>query len=149
MLLHIKGDSGIMKTTFKKIAILALTVVILSLTLTSCVSRGTVWHYGDDAPGEELEAKAGDFYMNTESGDVYVLEEEGWKAIANLNGEDGKDGTDGVDGTNGTNGSNWLYGNTAPAAADGIDGDFWLDTVTLKMYKKTSGAWSLIADFNK
>jgi len=138
-----------MKTAFKKIAILALTLIILSCVLTSCASRGTVWHYGEDEPSADITAQIGDFYMNTKLGDVYVLEDEGWKAIANLNGKDGKDGTDGVDGTNGADGSNWLYGQAAPTAADGADGDFWLDTLTLKMYKKAAGAWSEIADFNK
>ena len=135
-----------MKSVLKKI--LSATILVSSiclLLLTSCApaERGTVWHYGKDEPSSELAAAVGDFYMKTDTGDVYVFEETGWVNLATLNGKDG------TDGTNGKDGSKWLYGNTAPTVQDGADGDFWLDTVTLKMYSKTSGAWSEIADFNK
>ena len=139
-----------MRSFFKKIVLLALSTVIFSVSLVSCAqSRGTAWHYGAEEPSEAVPAAIGDFYMKTDSQDVYVLSEEGWRVITNLSGKDGKDGTNGIDGTNGTDGSNWLYGNAAPTVADGADGDFWLDTLTLKMYKKTSGAWSEIADLNR
>ena len=134
--------------TVKNFAILVAFIAILSsVLLVSCsfgeVEQGTVWHYGDEEPGDAIVARIGDFYMNTDSGDVFVLEEGGWKNLANVNGKDGVDGVDGKDG------ATWLSGKGAPTASDGADGDFWLDTDTLKMYKKESGAWSVIADFNK
>ncbi len=140
-----------MKATFEKIAIFAISIMLFSVLLTSCApaEQGTVWHYGEDEPSEAIAAAVGDFYMKTDSHDVYVLEENGWKNLANLGGEDGKDGANGKDGTNGKDGATWLHGAKAPTASDGVDGDLWLDTEALKVYAKASGAWTEIADLNK
>ena len=134
-----------MKVIVRNIASLVLMIILCFSVMTSCAptEKGTVWHYGEGEPSDALLAAIGDFYMKTDTGEVYVLDESGWKCLASLNGRDGKDGVDGKDG------SVWLYGTSAPTSADGKDGDFWLDNNTLKMYKKASGAWSEIADFNK
>ena len=90
-----------MRAILKNLSLVAISVVIFSVLLTSCAptEEGTVWHYGKDEPSEALAAAVGDFYMKTDSGDVYVLEEGGWNKLANLNGEDGKDGAAGKEGS--------------------------------------------------
>ena len=55
-------------------------------------------------------------------------------------------GNTGANGTNGTNGATWLSGNTTPNNNDGTNGDFYLDTVTHKVYKKAAGAWAETTD---
>lgn len=69
-----------MKSAIKKIAFFAISIMIFSVLLTSCAlsEQGTVWHYGTDEPSEAIAATVGDFYMKTDTSDVYVLEECGW-----------------------------------------------------------------------
>lgn len=130
----------------KKInALLLIFLLLLSACfITSCsepeAPRGTTWSYGTEEPSDALEAVVGDFYMKTDTNEVYVLEDEGWTKLASLNGKDGVNGTDGADGTA------WLYDAKAPADTDGADGNFWLNTTTAELYKKSSGKWELIAN---
>lgn len=59
--------------------------------------------------------------------------------------EDANGGGNGADGTNGTNGKDgaaWLTGTTAPAATDGKDGDFYLNTTNFTIYSKSNGVWT-------
>ena len=122
-----------------------LLLIILATTLLTAVScaqpepRGTVWHYGADAPDDTTVAEIGDFYLDTDKNEIYVQEAHGWEKLTSLNGDDGKDGKNGQDGTS------WLYDSTAPTDADGVDGNFWLDTATSNLYTKSEGKWKLIA----
>ena len=131
------------KNVLKKLALSVILLLSLSLLiLTSCApERGTHWFYGDTEPEEILDSAVGDFYYDTEAQIIYVLSEDGWQELANTKGKDGKDGTNGKDG------ADWLYGTSAPTGNDGVDGDLWLDTSSLKMYKKSEGIWTQIADF--
>ena len=43
----------------------------------------------------------------------------------------------------------WLDGVIAPTNDQGKDGDFYLDTVTQKIYKKTDGEWKVVSEINK
>ncbi len=78
-------------------------------------------------------------------------------------GKDGEDGNnlsigsngnwfiDGVDTgrpARGEDGSSWLNGEGEPNGTLGSDGDFYLDTLTYDVYKKSFGAWSAIANFS-
>jgi hypothetical protein len=47
-------------------------------------------------------------------------------------------------GTNGTNGATWTSGAVAPSG--GNDGDFYLLTTTEDVYRRSSGAWTVIAN---
>ena len=122
----------------RKITAMVFVLAMVITMLVSCGSeRGTVWFYGNDVPDEAIEAEIGDFYMKTDTSDVYVLEENGWKLLANISGNDG------------ANGATWLYGTSAPTAEEGQDGDFFLDTKTMLLYQKASGKWTSIAKFDK
>jgi hypothetical protein len=44
-------------------------------------------------------------------------------------------------------GSTWYSGSGAPSAGLGINNDFYLDTVTSDVYKKTAGTWAVVDNF--
>lgn len=46
----------------------------------------------------------------------------------------------------GTNGATWYTGTTVPASTLGVNNDLYLLTTTSDVYKKTSGAWAVIAN---
>ena len=53
----------------------------------------------------------------------------------------GSDGVDGAPGTPGTNGSTWYNGITAPTTGTGVNGDWYLNTLTWDIYHKESNSW--------
>ena len=59
-------------------------------------------------------------------------------------GIQGIQGQQGTAGTNGTNGSTWFSGSGAPAAGTGVNGDFYLNTTSSEISKKTAGAWAVV-----
>lgn len=50
-------------------------------------------------------------------------------------------GAAGATGAAGTNGATWYSGAGAPSGGTGVNGDFYLNTSTGDVYKKSSGAW--------
>lgn len=57
---------------------------------------------------------------------------------------------DGENGKDGLNGSQWLNGTATPTNAQGVDGDYYIDTDDYLLYQKTNGQWVLImSDFGK
>ena len=96
--------------------LLALAMAVCAIAaLTSCGGEdvGTVWYSGEAAPTAEL-GKAGDFYFETDTYDVWQWGEDGWAVISNLKGATGADGADGAKGDK---------GDTGAAGADGAKGD--------------------------
>lgn len=65
------------------------------------------WHSGIIAPDINT-GNVGDYYLNTENGDVYNKVDGVWELLCNINGTDGTNGVDGADGigvpTGGTSG---------------------------------------------
>ena len=57
------------------------------------------------------------------------------------NGKDGVDGNDGTDGTNGKDGSAWYNGITTPSPSLGVNGDWYINTLTWDISYKESNAW--------
>lgn len=57
------------------------------------------------------------------------------------NGEDGQDGAPGAPGAPGTNGSTWYNGITAPSTETGVNGDWYLNTLTWDISYKESNSW--------
>lgn len=93
----------------------------------------TKWYNGSGAPTTSIGAE-GDYYLDTDTGNVYVKESTGWVYKIRIKG---------TDGTNGTNGSKWYEGEGAPSSELGTNGDYYLDTSTGDIYAKTDGAWSI------
>ena len=81
----------------KKIAAVASLCVALTapMALTGCsetpVDVGTIWLSGIDAPAAS-KGKAGDFYLDTQTLDIYQKDSEGWKKVGSLDSEKGDDG---------------------------------------------------------
>lgn len=48
----------------------------------------------------------------------------------------------GPKGEKGNDGATWLNGAIAPTAAQGKDGDFYINTATFDLYNKVSGTWN-------
>lgn len=54
----------------------------------------------------------------------------------------GPAGADGVDGVDGSDGKSVLYGAADPGPADGVDGEFWINTVSNFLFgPKAAGTW--------
>lgn len=97
---------------------------------------GATWLSGNVVPTNSI-GKDGDFYLLTTTDDVYKMSSGVWSIITNLKG---------TKGDTGAAGATWLSGSTVPASSLGNNGDFYLHTVTYDIYKKTSGAWAVIAN---
>ena len=126
---------------------------------------GTTWYVGNGVPTEP--GKAGDMYLDLDSYDLYLREEETWRCIGNLvgakgdpgaegrqgekgeageDGKDGKDGLNGKDGKDGANGATWYTGEDKPDAQTGTVNDFYLDVLTYNVYRKTEEGWTLFGN---
>ena len=97
---------------------------------------GATWLSGTVVPTNSI-GKDGDFYLLTTTNDVYKMSSGVWAIITNLKG---------TKGDTGEAGATWLSGTTVPASSLGNNGDFYLHTATYDIYKKTSGAWAVIAN---
>jgi hypothetical protein len=119
---------------------------------------GSIWHVGLGSPATDV-GQNGDFYLDSNSSNVYVKTSGSWSSsIANIKGATGSTGAAGAQGTAGAQGATGL---TGAAGADGTvwyvesgdpriepfgsgkNGDFYLDCSTSKIYKKSSGEWTL------
>ena len=110
---------------------------------------GTRWHVGTTAPTNVSGANIGDFYINTESFEVYYLTANGWSLLGSIKGEDGEDasGGAGTPGAPGEDGTVWFTGAGAPVSIAGAKaGDLYLDTASCDVYKYESGAWTKITN---
>lgn len=80
----------------------------------------------------------GDAYANETNGDFYLKATGSWSLKFNTVGPQG---IQGATGNTGTNGYTLLNGIVAPTS-EGVNGDFYIDTVTNLMYgPKAGGAW--------
>ena len=61
-----------------------------------------------------------------------------------VDGAPGKDGVDGAPGENGMDAASWHSGKGIPRSTVGADGDFYLNTKDLCMYKKVNGSWEFL-----
>ncbi|RKQ43271.1 endosialidase-like protein [Roseivirga pacifica] len=100
---------------------------------------------GTGAPAATLGID-GDIYFDTDANAIYGPKTAGaWGAATSLvgpAGADGANGTDGIDGIDGIDGSSILSGTSNPIAANGTDGDFYINTSSLQIFgPKTGGAW--------
>ncbi len=106
-------------------------------------TRGSKWFTGNGAPdlanskpAAASELQAGDYYLDTESGDVHYYNGEAWSRTGNIKG---------VTGDAGLNGKTWYYGvgDASVVAPDAVDGDFYLNTETFDVYVKDAEGWKL------
>jgi hypothetical protein len=79
----------------------------------------TAWSSGTAVP---TGGNNGDFYLRTDTQDVYKRTGGSWSVVANIKGAVGSNGT------NGTNGNTILTGTTGPTTNMGVTGDFYIQT---------------------
>ena len=125
-------------------------------------ANGSTWYNGEADPTDTLGV-LGDYYFETDTGNVWFRGETGWAVISNLNGEDGtgtqgpegpegekgetgETGPQGPEGPAGKDGSVWHSGAVVPENTLGKDGDFYLNTVNYDIYQKTTGSWTKIGN---
>ena len=94
---------------------------------------GPGWLHGDKDPTAD-DGADGDLWYNTKSGDTFAKADDAWAKIGNLHGDDGEAG------------SVWHHGNRNPAAGDGADGDYWLNTKSSDVFAKADDAWAKIGN---
>lgn len=99
----------------------------------------TKWYDGSGAPTTSIGAE-GDYYLDTDTGDVYAKESTGWVYKIKIKGTDGTNGTDGKDGLDG---SKWYDGEGIPSSDLGANGDYYLDTATGDVYARADDVWGL------
>lgn len=82
--------------------------------------------------------------INHQPPQTFSISLAGPQGPAGASGSNGTNGTDGVDGTDGVNGATWLGGSGAPSSGIGVVNDFYLDTTSSDIYKKTGvSTWTL------
>lgn len=114
-----------------------LLLVLLSSTALTAGAFGLAACSGE-AHNEEYYAQYQQYVSATAEGEVLSYEDWLIGILEDAKGEKGDKGDAGKDGTM------WLSGEVAPAATQGAEGDFYLDTATFEVYKKTNGTWTKI-----
>jgi hypothetical protein len=76
----------------------------------------------------------GDLYLDTTSSTMYVKVGGAWMFVADLKGATGPAG------------ATWHTGSGVPASLLGVEGDLYLDAVTLNVYKKSGSTWSVVVN---
>lgn len=103
-------------------------------------SDGKTVNYGSGAPVTGLGA-AGDFYIDTAANVIYGPKTTVWPAGVSLIGPAGPKGDPGNTGSAGADGKTVRYGSGAPDDSLGVDGDFYIDTVTHSIYGPKATTW--------
>jgi len=98
----------------------------------------SVWFTGTTAPSNTL-GNNGDFFMNIADSTMYVKVLGEWVEI-NIQGDTGEQGNAGA------NGATWHTGAASPANTLGNDGDMFFDTTTNRVYLRTGGVWTEVAN---
>lgn len=83
-------------------------------------------------------------YRNTTTKRVELWDGSTWQLLVQdgSNGSNGTNGTNGIDGLNGSDGNTVLNGVGTPSNSLGVNGDFYIDTLTYNIYgPKTAGSW--------
>ncbi len=98
---------------------------------------------GNAAP-PNVQGNDGDFYINTATNMIYGPKANGiWPSGVSLVGPQGPaGGPAGPQGIAGTNGNSVLNGTVNPNLATGVDGDFYINTLTNEIFgPKSAGVW--------
>lgn len=91
----------------------------------------------EDPNSADIDGLTGDLYLNTETGDLYEMLDNGhWELKSNIKGKDG---------------ASWLFGDydirEYPHSAEGKIGDFYLNTTDGELYKKTGeSTWERVGN---
>jgi hypothetical protein len=133
------------------------TVQLPAGTKVGGVSVGTMTFAGSTATATTraaLTPASGQVYIQLDNLRGYLWSGTAWVDLGVLQGPAGTTGPAGADGAvgdagatgatgaAGADGRTILNGSAAPTSGDGVNGDFWLDTITTTIYgPKAAGAW--------
>ena len=111
---------------------------------------GSVWRNGVGVPNNSLGAN-GDYYLDNNTGNVYLRASSAYSVTANILGPVGPQGPLGPQGVAGPVGPMgtiimWRTGTGAPANTLGADGDMYLDSAAGDVYQRASGTYSIVAN---
>jgi hypothetical protein len=140
--------SGDLTGTQNQTLVSNLQGIPLDLTTTApttgqaLVFNGSKWIAGSVAGTPGPQGPKGDKGDKGDQGIQGNTGAQGIQGPIGLTGNAGAAGSNGTNGTNGLDGKTILNGVIAPLASQGVDGDFFLNTVTSTLYgPKTAGAW--------
>jgi hypothetical protein len=133
------------------------TVQLPAGTKVGGVAIGTMTFAGSTANATTraaLTPSSGQVYIQLDNLHGYLWSGTAWVDLGVLQGPTGTTGPTGdpgatgatgaagADGADGADGRTILNGTAAPTSGAGVDGDFWLDTITTTIYgPKAAGAW--------
>ena len=152
----VTGDTGSTGASITSVAIVGNNIVFTkddanTVTLADAVTTlkgdtgatGETGATGDSAPEVVLNYSidgATLWHETYTEGDLYVRVstdgESTWSGAMKFIGDDGEAGADGTDG-------NTILSGAVDPTTEGEDGDFYLNTTSWDVFKKTSGEWSL------
>jgi hypothetical protein len=101
---------------------------------------GNKWLVGKELPADGM--KAGDFFLNTETYDLYQYVSDEWSKIGNIKGTDGTVGAPGVPGVNGTT---WFTGLELPEE-NMKENDIFLNLDTYDLYQYKNSEWVMLGN---
>ena len=106
---------------------------------------GTKWYTGEGAPTASItDMKAGDIYLDLNTGNVYKYTTTWGEPIGCLKGVAGENGAAGSTGAAGANGNTWTAGEGAPLTAAN-NGDMYYDQVSGAVYQYQTNGWVLLS----
>ena len=108
---------------------------------------GTSLITGHGAPIDASTDQNGDSYIDVDTWDFYVRENNAWVLTGNIQGATGSSGSQGQQGQAGQNGSSILTGSGEPTSIQGNDNDSYVDLATWNYYVKENGSWVLKGNF--
>ena len=97
---------------------------------------GSVWYTGSGLPSNSLGID-GDYYLNTQSSNVYFKSSGTYSLVANIKG---------ATGATGAAGATWRSGSGAPSDSLGVDGDLYLNIANGDVYVRSSGMYSVVTN---
>ena len=110
--------------------------------------KGEQGEQGEQGPAGPAGEKgdAGEQGPKGDTGEQGPIGPQGEKGETGEQGPAGPQGEPGQDGTNGKDGSMWYNGEGAPSELEGVNGDYYLDSLTGDVYNKQSDTWSKVAN---
>jgi hypothetical protein len=111
---------------------------------------GRTIHSGSGGPGTIPGVVNGDFYIDTTNWDIYGPYSSGWGAGTEIIGPVGPTGATGATGPASPLTGRWWDGSSNPTAGTGSVDDYYLNTSTGWLWKKTGAStWSQLYEFNQ
>lgn len=140
--LTISGNEGLFMREKKENYMSKKTKLLIALLSATALTAGA---FGIAGCAEEAYSKKYyEMYQSyvAEAGDSALSYDDWLDGV--LEEAKGQQGEKGEDGEDGADGATWISGEGAPEAADGKNGDFYLDTESFTVYNKSADTWTVV-----